>query len=991
MKSLRISFSASLLLVIPTVFPAVAFAQNPSVAKAAPLAASAPTPVPALLPFSGIALASDGKPLEKAQVSVTFLLFTEQNGGEPVWAETQTVATDATGHYDVQLGAASATGLPLPVFAEGDGRWLEVQVAGQKPEARVLLMSVPYAIKAADAATLGGLPASAYVLASAVPSISAASAKPDVSASAVTTPGGAAGYLPVFSGAATIGNSILFESAKSIGVNTIAPAANLDVNGSAIVRGDFLLESKGVATAALGQGSQPLEFIANAFNKTSAKATASYFALQAEPYANNTATPGATLNLIYGNGTGAAETGLSIASNGILKFAPGQTFPGVSGTISGVTTASPLTGGGTTGSVALGLNLTALQTALQPTLNASYAQLNAVNRFTQPITFAASQTFPGTGTITGITAGTGLKGGGTSGAIKLALDPTVIPTLTGSPVFTSPADGIQGITNANYTGVAGVLGQAGNASGLGVGGISGVWGDAYAHVGVVGTSWQYSGVQGISNSSYGVQGTSNSNTAVLGTSNSGTGVSGLSTSSSGVAGYTSGNALNTAGVNGIAGATSGQLHIVAGVWGDSYQNVGVEGTSNQSDGVYGQSTVYNGVVGVSNAAIGVSGTSTSGTGASGSSTSGSGMVGYTGGSVFNTGGVIGIAGPRTNFGGISGVWGDAANHVGVLGTSNSYAGVQGTSVSAPGVQGTSTSGSGLTGTSSTGDGILGLSFGNIGVYGIGGTSAIFGETNSTSGGDAAVYGLSHNNALGVFGFSPKFGVEGVSGGNSSTGAQSYTFVNGPGAVWGDGGAYAVTGTTDDGVGGQFFNNSSSQAALRAVNSSSFGGSHVADFSGTSGGCSFFGDGDVLCTGTISSSNVARAGDRAVKTYSVQSAESWYEDAGSAQLINGVAHVPLDPAFGETVNAAIEYHVFLTPGGESEGLYVTNKTANGFEVHEQHGGHSNIAFDYRIMAKRAGHEKERLEDVTERMKKQAEMRAGMLRTGNADSPAAGASH
>jgi hypothetical protein len=78
-----------------------------------------------------------------------------------------------------------------------------------------------------------------------------------------------------------------------------------------------------------------------------------------------------------------------------------------------------------------------------------------------------------------------------------------------------------------------------------------------------------------------------------------------------------------------------------------------------------------------------------------------------------------------------------------------------------------------------------------------------------------------------------------------------------------------------------------------------------------------------------------------------------------------------------VNTAIEYHVFLTPGGESEGLYVTNKTAQGFEVHEQHGGHSNISFDYRIMAKRAGHEKERLEDVTEHMKKQEEIRIRML--------------
>ena len=59
------------------------------------------------------------------------------------------------------------------------------------------------------------------------------------------------------------------------------------------------------------------------------------------------------------------------------------------------------------------------------------------------------------------------------------------------------------------------------------------------------------------------------------------------------------------------------------------------------------------------------------------------------------------------------------------------------------------------------------------------------------------------------------------------------------------------------------------------------------------------------------------------------------------------------------------------------MYVTDKTALGFEVHEQHGGHSNIAFDYRIMAKRAGHENERLEDVTDHEKRQAQNRARML--------------
>jgi hypothetical protein len=100
---------------------------------------------------------------------------------------------------------------------------------------------------------------------------------------------------------------------------------------------------------------------------------------------------------------------------------------------------------------------------------------------------------------------------------------------------------------------------------------------------------------------------------------------------------------------------------------------------------------------------------------------------------------------------------------------------------------------------------------------------------------------------------------------------------------------------------------------------------------------------------------------------MQSPENWMEDFGSGMVQNGVAVVKIDPAFAETVTADASYHVFITPNGDSKGLYVIRKTATSFEVRESGGGTSSLSFDYRIVAKRRGYEAQRLTDVTERFK------------------------
>jgi len=171
----------------------------------------------------------------------------------------------------------------------------------------------------------------------------------------------------------------------------------------------------------------------------------------------------------------------------------------------------------------------------------------------------------------------------------------------------------------------------------------------------------------------------------------------------------------------------------------------------------------------------------------------------------------------------------------------------------------------------------------------------------------------------------------------------------------------VWGTADAGAGVAGENNSTVEPAGVFVNFNTGDGSLAFEAEGKKGNCKIDTSGNLSCTGTAGAV-VSLPDKHWVSLYSVESPGNWFEDFGSGMLAKGAAVVNLEPAFAQTVNTKTEYHVFITPNGESEGLYVVNKTAGGFEVREQHGGHSNIGFDYRIVGHRMGYENVRMEDV-----------------------------
>ena len=676
--------------------------------------------VPSLVSYSGILKDAAGKAITGV-TGVTFLLYKDSEGGAPLWMETQSVTPDKLGRYAVQLGSTTSAGLPSEVFMTGEARWLGVQLAGEAEQPRVLLVAVPYAMKAGDAATIGGLPPSAFVLAAPVNGVNDAASAPAATstsnstppppASNVTTTGGTVNTIPLFTTATNVQNSILTQTA--------ATAVN--------VGGKLNHPATGTATKTAGKNSQPDNFVASAFNSGTSTAVPQTFQLQAEPAGNNTATASGTLNVLYASGTATpAETGLKIGHTGLITFATGQTFPGA-GTITGITTAagSGLAGGGTTGTLSLKLLSTC----------------------------AANQILKWSGTAWACAADA--NSGGTVKSVALAA-PSSDFVVTGSPVTTT------GTLNLAWN-IAPTSANTANAI---------VKRDASGEI-MIGALF----ATGVSASN-----ASPSATTIYGGATSATGAAW------GVEGDTSSSASDAFGVFGHAGSGSGNP---IGVYGQAASTLGI--------GMFGQNGTF------------------SGTGSAASS------AGYAGG-----------------------VWGDGGQTVGEAG---------------------------------------------------------------------------------------------------------------------------VIATVDEGTSGDFYSNGSSHYGVWIQNLST-APSWIAGYGPSLGGltayCYVDNGGNINCTGAKNAVVPVDGGKRTVAMSAIEAPQNWFEDAGSAQLVNGAAVVRFDPDFIQTVNTEMDYKVFPVPNGDCKGLYVTNKTATSFEVRELGGGTSSVAFDYRIMALRRKYENVRFADHTRDM-------------------------
>ncbi|HEY5093499.1 MAG TPA: hypothetical protein VII69_00115 [Candidatus Eremiobacteraceae bacterium] len=299
-----------------------------------------------------------------------------------------------------------------------------------------------------------------------------------------------------------------------------------------------------------------------------------------------------------------------------------------------------------------------------------------------------------------------------------------------------------------------------------------------------------------------------------------------------------------------------------------------------------------------------------------------------------------------------------------------FAGVSGVDLATPNPSGTPLNNAGVSGQSATGFGVFGQTSSGIGVRAsansgtaiaanaVGG-DGLFGTTQSNIPGiaSAGVFGEDVGNtstASGVTGFSGT-GI-GVSGDNFERGKflnsafLGLTFASSINTFFP---AKPPGGLFNSDVGeGVVAESSGSQAeALAAANFN--GGPLIRAYAASAEMMDLDNGGNMILKGSLTQhgnpmSVISTSTASDVVMYSPSQAVASVEDVGEAQLVLGQAYVRLDPRFASTMAQARPYLVFITPQGDTAGLYVSQKTASGFTVRE-HGGQSSIAFDYRIVA------------------------------------------
>ena len=303
-------------------------------------------------------------------------------------------------------------------------------------------------------------------------------------------------------------------------------------------------------------------------------------------------------------------------------------------------------------------------------------------------------------------------------------------------------------------------------------------------------------------------------------------------------------------------------------------------------------------------------------------------------------------------------------------STGTYAGIYGeNNGTGQGILGSNSStGAGVYGssTNATGVAVVGSNTaGGIGVNGVSGTGvAVNGTTNSTS--STAFRGTNQNaTGTGIIGLGNNIssgtiltGGSGITGNGTTAGAYFLAtdaatgvglFANGNGG----------SGITNPGVGAGAIGQSTSFGVIGYNNSALTDNKWAGyfDYLSSANGFSYIAgrtgaiDYGIISTGTKSTMVKGFNNENRVM-YCTEAPEVLFQDFGTGQLQDGKVHIDIDPLLAKNISPDKPIKVFIQLEDNCNGVYVANKTINGFDVVELQNGHSNAAFSWQIVGNRA---------------------------------------
>lgn len=109
---------------------------------------------------------------------------------------------------------------------------------------------------------------------------------------------------------------------------------------------------------------------------------------------------------------------------------------------------------------------------------------------------------------------------------------------------------------------------------------------------------------------------------------------------------------------------------------------------------------------------------------------------------------------------------------------------------------------------------------------------------------------------------------------------------------------------------------------------------------------------IIGNGTVSTIVDGAKGGK-VTMFAPEAPEVLFQDHGIGELVNGKAHISLDPNLIKNIEVSKDHplKVYVQLEGDCNGVYVTNKSALGFDVIELANGKANVPFSWMIVATR----------------------------------------